>query len=125
MPRLLRLFCLLLAVAFGAAMTPYGPADARDQAEHLEHGVAALHGVDVSGHSHSDSAEAGPDDQPASGQHHHHGGADHSFALSDKPGLAPALTTSLAELGWPQGLAPDDLAPPGPDQPPKRTPTVS
>lgn len=122
MPRLLRLLCLTLAVAFMASMSLHGSADARDQVEHMADGVAAEHGVGVTGHAHPDCGQEAGETAPG---HHHHSGDNHSFGFADRAGLAFAVTASKAANAWPQDRFPDGLNGDGPDQPPKRTLTLA
>ncbi len=125
MTRLLRLFCLTLAVAFMASMSLHGSADARDQVEHMADEIAAIHGVEVSGHAHPDCGqEVGETSETAPG-HHHHNGDSHSVTLADRAGGSLAASRTTVTIAWAQQRLPDGLSGDGPDQPPKRTLTLA
>ena len=125
MTRLLRLFCLTLAVAFMASMSLHGSADARDQVEHMVDEIAAVHGVEVSGHAHPDCGQEAAETGETAPGHHHHSGDSHSFALGDRTGGPMAASRATLALAWSQHRLPDGLLGDGPDQPPKRTLTLA
>lgn len=122
MSRLLRLLCLTLAVAFMASLSLHGPADALDQLEHVADRAAAAHGLEVSGHGHSDCGEEGEETAPG---HHHHSADSHSFAVADRTGADLGVARTARAVDWPQDRLPAGLGAAGPDQPPKRTLTLA